>query len=65
MGGIRIKDAVSFDGYEISSAAFSTNRERAPRWGVATMFVAGQEFESPMLHTEKSHPDGWLFSVQP
>ena len=34
----------------ISSAAFSKNRKRAPRWGVAPMFFADQGFDSPMLH---------------
>ena len=35
---------------EIPSAAFSTEREQAPQCGAATIEVAEQGFDSPMLH---------------
>ena len=41
---------------EISSVPASTNRKRAPQCGVATMFVAEQGFDSPMLHKRNNHP---------
>ena len=35
---------------EISSAGFSTKRKQAPRWGAATIEVAGQRTQAAVRH---------------
>ena len=43
---------------EISSVAFSTEREQAPQWGVATIEVAGQGFDIPQAEAWRAkEPD--------
>ena len=51
----------------VSSAVRSIEREQAPQWGVATIEIADQGFDSPMLHKKSRLPftGGLVFCLSP